>query len=191
MKKISITCIHKTHTMYTQNKYNVSDTKFNETESCIRIQAHFLVECRMDDFSAISEFRLVAQTLVLLLLLELNSPCLPHRQLLLGWPSLIPPSENRQRRMGKRGYLFQVDKHCPYPLQDLPNWIQCLLNRIARIHSCRYLVLQHWRVLLLAFEMFPVGWELWELEVSDCPKNLVFGTATKTKLPVEFPGSWL
>ena len=38
----------------------------------------------MDDFSVISEVRLDAQTLVWLLL-ELNSPCLPHRELLLGW----------------------------------------------------------------------------------------------------------
>ena len=70
--------------LYTQNTYNVSNTKFNETESCIRSQAHFLVESRMDDFSVISEVQLDAQTLVWLSL-ELNSPCLPHRQLLLGW----------------------------------------------------------------------------------------------------------
>ena len=56
-------------------------TKPNETESCIERQAHYLVESRMDDFSVIWVVRLDAQTLVLLLLLELNSPCLPHRQL--------------------------------------------------------------------------------------------------------------
>ena len=110
--------------LYTQNTFNVSNTKFNKTEFCIRIQAHFPIESQMDDFSVIWEARLDAQTLVLLLLLlllELNSPCPPHRQLLLGWQRLIPPSENRQRWMGKMGYQFQVDKQCPYPLQDLPN----------------------------------------------------------------------
>ena len=106
--------------MYTQNTYNVSKIKFNEIKSCIWSQALFLVEYRRDNFSVISEVRLDAQTLVLLLL-ELNSPCLPRRQLLLGWQRLIPRSENRQGWMGKKGYLLQVDKHCPYPLQDLPN----------------------------------------------------------------------
>ena len=75
----------------------------------------------MDDFSVISEIRLDAQTLVLLLLLEVSSPCLPHRQLILGWQRLITPSENRQKWMWKMGFQFQVRKHCPYPLQDLPN----------------------------------------------------------------------
>ena len=89
-------------------------------QSCIRSQAHFLVQSRLDDFSVIWGVRLDAQTLVLLLL-ELNSPCLPHRQLLLGWQRLIAPSENRQRWMRKMGCQFQVDKHSPYPLQDLPN----------------------------------------------------------------------
>ena len=42
-------------------------TKFNETESCIGSQVHFLVESRMDDFSVIWGVRLDAQTLVLLL----------------------------------------------------------------------------------------------------------------------------
>ena len=88
--------------MFIQNTFKVSNTKFNETESCIRSQAQFPVESRMDDFSVIWGVRSDAQTLVLLLL-ELNSPCLPHRQLLLRWQRLIPPSENRQRWMGKRG----------------------------------------------------------------------------------------
>ena len=105
--------------MYTQNTYNVSNTKFNERESCIRIQAHFPVESQMDDFSVIWEARLDAQTLVLMLL-ELNSPCPPHRQLLLGWQRSIPPFEKCQKWMGKMGYQFQVNKHSPYPLQDLP-----------------------------------------------------------------------
>ena len=74
----------------------------------------------MDDFSVIWEARLDARTLVLMLF-ELNSPCLPNRQLLLGWQRLIPPSEKRQRWMGKMEYHIQVDKQCPYPLQDLPN----------------------------------------------------------------------
>ena len=111
---------------------------------CIRSQTHFLVQSRMENFSVTWGVRLDAQTLVLLL--ELNSFCLPHRQLLLGGQRLIP-SENRQRWMGKMEYQFQVDKHCPYPLQDLPNSIQCLLDRTAHIPSCRYLVLQHRRVL--------------------------------------------
>ena len=118
MKKISVTFIYKTHTMYQIQTH----TKFNQTESCIRSQAHFLVESRMDDLSVIWGVRLDAQTLVLLLLLELNSPCLPHRQLLLGWQRLIP-SENRPRWMGNMGYQFQVNKHCPYPLHYIPNWI--------------------------------------------------------------------
>ena len=94
--------------LHTQKTYNVSDTKFNETESCIRSQTHFPVESRVDDFSVTWGVRLDAQTLVLLLLLllEINSPCLPHRQLLLGWQRLIPPSEKRQRWMGKMGYQF-------------------------------------------------------------------------------------
>ena len=88
-------------------------TKFSQKESCIRSQAYFLVESRMDDFSVICGVRLDAQALVLLLL-ELISPCLPHRQLLLGWQRLIPPSENRQRWMGKMGYHFinTVHIHC-------------------------------------------------------------------------------
>ena len=163
-------------------------TKFSETESCIWSQAHFLVESRIDDFSVIWGFRFDTQTLALLL--ELNSPCLPHRQILLSWQRLIP-SENRQRWMGKMGFQFQVKKHCPYPLQDLPNWLQCLRDQIARIPSCRYFVLQHWRVLLLSFQMFPVGWEFCKLEVSDSPRTLVFRTAIKTRLPAEFPRSWL
>ena len=85
-------------------------TKFNRTESCIRSQAHFLVESRMDDFSVIWGVRWDAQTLAFLLL-ELNSACFPHRQLFLGWSRLIP-SENRQRWMGKMRYHFQVDKCC-------------------------------------------------------------------------------
>ena len=168
-------------------------TKFNETEFCIQSQAHFLFELLMGNFSVMWVFRLDAQTLVWLLLLELNSPCLHHLQLLLGWPWLIPPlpSGNRQRWTEKTGYQFQVNKHCPYPLQDLLNSIQCLLYRIVRIPSCRCLVLQDWRVLLLSFQLFLVGWDFWELEATDCPKILVFGTATRTKLPAEFPGSWL
>ena len=174
-----------------KNTYNVSNTKFNKIESCLRIQALFPVDSQMDDFSVIWGVRLDAQTLVLFLLLELNSPCLSHCQFSLGWQRLILLSKNRQSWLGKMGYQFQVDRHCPYPLQDLPSWIQCLLGRIARIHSCRYLVLQQWRVLLLSSQMFLLAWELWELEASDCPKILVVGTATKTKLPAEFPGSWL
>ena len=102
--------------LYIQNTYNASNTKFNETESCIRSHAHFLVDSRLDDFSVISEVWLDAQTLVLLLLLELISPCLAHRQLLLCWYRLIPPSENRQRCMGKRGIcsrsISTVHIHC-------------------------------------------------------------------------------
>ena len=78
-------------------------TKYNETEACIRNHAHFLVETRMDDFSAVWGVRLDAQTLMLLLLLELNSPCLPRRQLLLCWQRLIPPFENRQKMDGENG----------------------------------------------------------------------------------------
>ena len=59
-------------------------------------QAHLPIDSRKEDFSVIWDVQLDAQTLVLLLL-ELNSPCLPHRQLLVGWQRLIPPSENRQR----------------------------------------------------------------------------------------------
>ena len=61
----------------------------------------------MKDFSVIWRVRLDAQTLVLLLLLELNSPCFSHRQLLLDWQRLIPPSANRKRWMGKMGYQFR------------------------------------------------------------------------------------
>ena len=68
-------------------------TKLNETQSCIGSQAHFLVESRMDDFLVFWGVRWYAQTL---LLLELNSPCLSHRQLLLGWQRLIT-TENCQR----------------------------------------------------------------------------------------------
>ena len=50
-------------------------------------------------------------------------------------------------------------------------------------------LLQHKFTFIFFFQMFPVGWELWELEARDCPKFLVFGTETKTKLPAEFPGS--
>ena len=85
MEKISLTCIYKTHTMYQIQTH----TKFNETESCILSQAHLLVESRINDFPVIGGFRLNAHTLVLLLLLELNSPCLPRRQLFLGWQRLI------------------------------------------------------------------------------------------------------
>ena len=69
----------------------------------------------MDDFSVVSEVRLDAQTMVLMSL-ELNFPCLPHRQLLLGWQRLIVPSENRQTLMGKWGIIFRsintVQIHC-------------------------------------------------------------------------------
>ena len=88
-------------------------TSFNEKESCKRSHAQFLVDSRMDDFSVIGGFRLDAQIPVLLLF-ELKSPCLPHRQLLLSWQRLIP-SENSQRWTGKTGYQFQVDIQCPYP----------------------------------------------------------------------------
>ena len=54
-------------------------TKFNETDSCIRNQAHFLVRSQKDDFSVIWGVQLDVRTLLLLfLLLELNSRCLPH-----------------------------------------------------------------------------------------------------------------
>ena len=100
-------------------------TKFNDTVSCIRSQAHFLVKSRMDNFSVTWEVWLDAHTLVLLLLLlllllELKSPCLPHGHLLLGWQRFIP-SENRQKWMRKMGYQIQVHNHCRFPLQDLPN----------------------------------------------------------------------
>ena len=52
-----------------------------------------------------------AQTLVLLFS-EMNSTCLPHRQLILGWQRLIP-SENRQRAMEKMGYQLQVKQQLP------------------------------------------------------------------------------
>ena len=191
LRKNSITCVYKTHTMYQIQIH----TKLNGTESCVRSQPLFLVELRMDDFSVIGGLRLDAQTLVVLLLLLLlllllapKSPCLLHCPLLLGWQRLIP-SENRPRWFGKMGYQFHVDKHCPYPLQDLPNRTQCFLDRIAPIPSRRYFVLQHWRVLILSFQMFHVGFELLELEASDCLKVLVFGTTTKTRLPREFPRS--
>ena len=80
METFSTFCMYKTHTMYQIQ----TQTKFNETESCIRNQAHFLVESRYDDFSVSWVVRLDAQTLVLLMLLELNSTCLPHCQLLLS-----------------------------------------------------------------------------------------------------------
>ena len=96
-EKISITFIYKTHKI----ERIQTDTKFNETESCIRNKAHFIVEFQMDDFSVIWEFRLDAQILVLLLL-ELNCPCLHHRQLSLGSQRLIP-SENCLRWMEKWG----------------------------------------------------------------------------------------
>ena len=95
-------------------------TKFSKTESCMRSQALFPVESQTENFSVTWGARLDAQTLVFLLL-ELISPCLPHRQVLLGWQWLILPSENRQRWLGKLGYQFQVDKRCPHPLQDLSN----------------------------------------------------------------------
>ena len=105
----------KSSNLYIQNTNNVSITKFNETESCIRNQAHFPVESRMHDFSVIWGVWLDAQTLVLLLL-ELNSSRLPYRQLLLGWQRLIPPSENRQSGWGKRGInsrlIDTVHIHC-------------------------------------------------------------------------------
>ena len=91
MKKTSYICIRKTQTMFQTQKL----TKFNETESCIRSQAHFLVDSQMDDFLVTWGVGWDAQTLVLLLL-EPKSPCLPHRQLSLGWQRLIP-SESRQR----------------------------------------------------------------------------------------------
>ena len=161
-------------------------TKISKTETCIRSQAHFLVESRMDDFSVIWGVRLDAQTLVLLLF-ELNSPCLSHCQLLLGWQRLIP-SENCQRWMWKMGYQFQVDKHSISTAGS--SQLNSMSSRSDSSYPLvSYLVLQHWRVPLLSFQMFPVGWELWELEASDCPKILVFGTATKTKLPAEFPQS--
>ena len=75
--------------MYTQNTNIVSNTYFNETESCIRIGAHFLVKSQMVDFSVIWEARLDAQTVVLMLL-ELNSPCLPHRQVFIGLAAVDP-----------------------------------------------------------------------------------------------------
>ena len=93
-----------------------AETKIDETESCIRSQAHFLAESRMEDFLVILD----AQTLVLLLLLDLEFPCPPHRQLLLSWQRLIA-SKSRQKWIGKMGYQFQVNKLCTYPLQDLPN----------------------------------------------------------------------
>ena len=43
----------------------------------------------MDDFSVILEARLDAQTLVLMLL-ELNFPCLPHRQFFSGLAAVDP-----------------------------------------------------------------------------------------------------
>ena len=45
MKKLSIVCIYETHTMYQVQAH----TNFNETESCIRSQTHFLVASRIDD----------------------------------------------------------------------------------------------------------------------------------------------
>ena len=71
-------------------------TKFNETVMYTE-SGTFFNRFRMDDFSVIWGIRWDPQTLVLLLL-ELNSPCLPHRQLVLGWQWLIP-SENRQKWM--------------------------------------------------------------------------------------------
>ena len=64
-------------------------TIFNETEFCIRSQAHFLVDSRMGHFSVIWGVRLDAQTLVLLLL-ELNSPCLPIRPTQCGFQLISP-----------------------------------------------------------------------------------------------------
>ena len=91
-KKLSIVCIYKTHTMYQIQTH----TKFNETVMYTE-SGTFFNRFRMDDFSVIWGIRWDPQTLVLLLL-ELNSPCLPHRQLVLGWQWLIP-SENRQKWM--------------------------------------------------------------------------------------------
>ena len=70
-------------------------SKFNETDSCIQKQALFLVESQLDDFPVIWGLRLDAHTLGLLLL-ELNSPCLPHRQLLLGCQQLIASEDCRK-----------------------------------------------------------------------------------------------
>ena len=108
-------CQIQTHTMYQIQ----TATKFNETECCIRSQDHFLVESRMGDFSVIWGVGRDAQTLVLLLL-ELNSYCPPHRQILLNWQRLIP-SKKCQRWMGKVAHQIHVEKHRPYPLKDLAN----------------------------------------------------------------------
>ena len=97
-----------------------TQTKFNQRDSCIQSQAYFIVESRMDDFSVIWGVRLDAHTLVLLLLLVLNSPCLPHCQLVLGWQRLIP-SENCQSWVEKWDINSTVNKYCPHPLQDLAN----------------------------------------------------------------------
>ena len=102
--------MYKTHKMYQIPTH----TSFNETESSIQSKAHFVVKSRIDDFSVNRRLRLDAQTLVLLLL-ELISPHLPHPQLLLGWQRLIS-SENRLRWMGKRGInsrlINTVHLHC-------------------------------------------------------------------------------
>ena len=76
-----------------------AQTKINETESCIRSQAHFLAESRMEDFLVILDAH---KLVLLLLLLELKFPCPPHRQLLLGWQRLIA-SKIRQKWIGKMG----------------------------------------------------------------------------------------
>ena len=94
-------------------------TNFNETESCIRSQAHFPVESRMVLLSSLGGSVEGSDSGVVVVGAEFSLSS--SFQLKLGEQRLIPPSENRQRWMGKMGYQFQVDKHCPYPLQDLSN----------------------------------------------------------------------
>ena len=116
LRKNPITFVYKTHTRYQiQTQIN-----FNQTESCILIQAHFLVESRMDNFSVIwggscCMLRLwccCCWSWFLLGFVIVNCYCLcsgqSHLKIVkVGW--------------WKRRYQFQIDKHCPSPLLDLPN----------------------------------------------------------------------
>ena len=89
--------------------------------------------------------------------------------------STDPPIDKSSNKVGEKGCLFLV--WTLNPIVNFCSWDPRLRNRSIDSCWCPNLEPPDWWALLLSFQMLFVGWELRELETSDCPKIFAFETA--------------
>ena len=116
--------------------------------------------------------------------------CLPLHPTQWGFQLIHRLSLNRQMFLEKRG-VYAWSEHCVHvQLWFFP--VELYILKLGHLISTGLQVLSpHWRVLLLSFQMFFVGWEQFELALDDCSKSLVFETTANARQLGVFLVSWL